>query len=91
MKVHRLAAALAAATLCSATAFAAPPPSSATTSTPAAASSMATTPSETLIQRLMKPLSSTTTGTVTVEGKSINYKAIAGTLVIDGTGTRAST
>ncbi len=91
MKVHRLAAALAAALLCSATAFAAPPPSSAATPTPAAASSSATTPSETLVQRLMKPLSSTTTGTVTVEGKPINYKAVTGTLVIDGTGAREST
>ena len=75
MKANRLAAALASLLLCSATAFAAPPASSASTGS---ASDSAQSP-ETLVQKLMKPMSSTTTGTVTVEGKSISYKAVAGT------------
>ncbi|HEX5952915.1 MAG TPA: peptidase S10 [Rhodanobacteraceae bacterium] len=87
MKANRLAAALASLLLCSAAAFAAPPASSASTGS---ASDSAQSP-ETLVQKLMKPMSSTTTGTVTVEGKSISYKAVAGTLVVDGTGSKEST
>src|SRR5690349_24675723 len=87
MKSTRLAAALASLLLCSATAFAAPPASSASSGS---ASDSAQSP-ETLVQKLMKPMSSTTTGTVTVEGKSISYKAVAGTLVVEGTGSKEST
>jgi carboxypeptidase C (cathepsin A) len=84
MHANHLTAAVAALLLCSAPAFAAPPASSA-----APSSDAGTTGS--LVQRLSQPLSNTTTGTVTVEGKSISYKAVAGTLVIDGTGAKEST
>src|SRR5690348_11910359 len=87
MKSTRLAAALASLLLCSAPAFSAPPASSASSGS---ASDNAQS-SETLVQKLMKPMSSTTTGTVTVEGKAISYKAVAGTLVVDGTGSKEST
>lgn len=90
MKANRLAVAGASLLLCSVPAFAATPPSSASSSTQAASNDSGQS-SETLVQRLLKPLSSTTTGSVTVEGKSISYKAIAGTLVIDGTGSKEST
>ncbi|MBS0383018.1 MAG: peptidase S10 [Proteobacteria bacterium] len=90
MKANRLAVAIASLLLCSAPAFAAAPPSS-TGSSASAAASENSTPPESLTQRLMKPLESTTTGTVTVEGKSISYKAVAGTLVINGTGAKEST
>jgi carboxypeptidase C (cathepsin A) len=88
MKSNRLAAALASLLLCSAPAFAAPP-----SSAPASSASTGSDNSvpESLTLKLMKPLASTTTGTVTVEGKSISYKAVAGTLVIDGTGAKEST
>jgi len=89
MKPDRLAAALASLLLCSAPAFAAPPGSSAPASSASTGSDSG--PTESLTERLMKPLSSTTTGTVTVEGKAISYKAVAGTLVIDGTGSKEST
>ncbi|HKT41782.1 MAG TPA: peptidase S10, partial [Rhodanobacteraceae bacterium] len=89
MKPNRLAVALASLLLCSATAFAAPPGSSAPASSASTGSDSG--PTESLTERLMKPLSSTTTGTVTVEGKAISYKAVAGTLVIDGTGAKEST
>lgn len=39
-----------------------------------------------LIQQLSTPITYTTHGTVSVEGKSIGYKAVVGTLVLDGTG-----
>jgi carboxypeptidase C (cathepsin A) len=87
MKSNRLAVALASLLLCSAPAFAAPP---------ASASSSAQSDSsggqhESLIKRLSQPMSSTTHGTVTVEGKTISYEAVAGTLVLDGTGAKEST
>ncbi len=88
MQSDRLAVAFATLCLCGSAAFAAPPSS---TAKPASASSTGQGPSETLTQRLLKPLASTTTGTVTVEGKSIRYQAVAGTLVIDGTGAKEST
>src|SRR6185437_15985983 len=87
MKANRLAVALASLLLCSAPAFAAAPPSSASSSAQTSASDQ----SESLIQKLSKPLSSTTTGTVTVEGKAISYEAVAGTLVLDGTGVNEGT
>ncbi|MGH8216574.1 MAG: S10 family serine carboxypeptidase-like protein, partial [Rhodanobacteraceae bacterium] len=87
MKTNRLAVALASLLLCSASAFAAPPASSSSS----AQSSTSTGQHESLIQRLSQPMSSTTHGTVTVEGKSISYQAVAGTLVIDGTGSKEST
>src|SRR5690348_3971011 len=89
MKANRLAAALASLLLCSAPAFAAAPPSSASSSAQSSAGSSGQ--SESLIQKLSKPLSSVTHGSVTVEGKSISYEAVAGTLVIDGTGVNEGT
>ncbi|MGH8112411.1 MAG: S10 family peptidase [Rhodanobacteraceae bacterium] len=90
MKTNRLAVALATLMLCSASAFAAPP-SSASSSAPAASGSAEGATSGNLIRRLSKPMSSITHGTVTVEGKPINYEAVAGTLVIGGTGNKEST
>ena len=90
MKANRLATALASLLLCSAPAFAATPPSSSASASSASTGSDSA-PTESLTERLMKPLSSVTTGTVTVEGKAISYKAVAGTLVIDGTGAKEST
>jgi carboxypeptidase C (cathepsin A) len=75
--------------LCSAPAFAAPPANSAAQSS--ASSGEDNAQPESLVQKLTKPMSSTTTGTVTVEGKTISYKAVAGTLVVDGTGAKEST
>jgi len=82
MKVTRLAVALASLLLCSAPAFAA----SSTSAGDAAQSSNQDAQAGSLIERLSRPMSSTTTGTVTVEGKPISYQAEAGTLVLDGTG-----
>jgi carboxypeptidase C (cathepsin A) len=90
MKANRLAVALASLMLCSAPAFAAPPSSAASSASTDSGSSNSS-PSENLIQRLMKPMSSTTKGSVTVEGKTINYEAVAGTLVINGTGADETT
>src|SRR6185437_1382931 len=89
MKANRLAVALASLLLCSAPAFAAAPPSSADSS--AQASAGKSDQSESLIQKLSKPLSSVTHGSVTVEGQSISYEAVAGTLVLDGTGVNEGT
>jgi len=88
MKANRLAVALASLLLCSAPAFAAPPSSA---SSSAHSSADKSDQSVSLIQKLSEPLSSTTHGTVTVEGKSINYEAVAGTLVLDGTGVNEGT
>jgi carboxypeptidase C (cathepsin A) len=44
-----------------------------------------------LVDRLLTPMSSVTHGTVNVEGQTINYKAVAGTLVVSGTGSEEST
>ncbi|HEU4856692.1 MAG TPA: peptidase S10 [Rhodanobacteraceae bacterium] len=88
MKANRLSVALATLLLCSAPVFAAPPASA---SSSAQSSASNGDQSESLIQKLSKPLASTTTGTVTVEGKSISYKAVAGTLVLDGTGVNEGT
>ncbi|MBN8737368.1 MAG: peptidase S10 [Xanthomonadales bacterium] len=85
MHANRLAAALAALLLCSAPAFAAPPDS------PAPSGQADTDQSASLARKLSTPLSVTTHDTVTVEGKSISYEAVAGTLVIDGTGSKEST
>ena len=82
MKVTRLAVALASLLLCSAPAFAA----SSTSAGDAAQSSNQDAQAGSLIERLSRPMSSTTSGTVTVEGKPISYQAEAGTLVLDGTG-----
>ena len=89
MKANRLAVALVSLLLCSASAFAAAPPSSASSSAQSSASK--SDQSESLIQKLSKPLSSVTHGTVTVKGKAISYEAVAGTLVIYGTGAKEST
>jgi carboxypeptidase C (cathepsin A) len=89
MKANRLAVALASLLLCSAPAFAAPPANSAAQSS--ASSGEDNAHPESLVQKLTKPMSSTTPGTVTVEGKTISYKAVAGTLVVDGTGAKEST
>ncbi len=87
MKANRLAVALASLLLCSAPAFAAPP---ATASTSAQAGSDSDSGSPSLVKRLSTPMATTTRGTVTVEGKSISYDAVAGTLVINGTGNQES-
>ncbi|MGH8146562.1 MAG: S10 family peptidase [Rhodanobacteraceae bacterium] len=90
MKTNRLAVALASLLLCSVPAFAAQShPDSSAPATSASTDHGA--PSKNLIQRLMKPMSSTTHGSVTVEGKTINYQAVAGTLVVNGTGSKEST
>jgi hypothetical protein len=81
MKANRLAIALASLLLCSAPAFAAPPASASSS----AQSDSGSAQHESLIKRLSQPMSSTTHGTVTVEGKTISYEAVAGTLVLDGT------
>ncbi len=92
MKTNHITAALAALLLCSAPALAAPPPASTASAASAdSASADHGAQSKNLIQRLMKPMSSTTHGTVTVEGKTINYEAVAGTLVIHGTGEDETT
>ena len=91
MKVNRLAVALASLLLCSVPAFAAQPASSGSPTSSSSTGADNGGPSESLVQKLMKPMSSTTTGTVTVEGKSISYKAVAGTLVIHGNGVKEST
>ncbi|HEX7324089.1 MAG TPA: peptidase S10 [Rhodanobacteraceae bacterium] len=90
MKANRLSVALASLLLCSVPAFAAAPPSSAPPSSAPATSEGVPTPAS-LTEKLSKPLSSVTNGSVTVEGQTINYKAVAGTLVIDGTGLKEST
>ena len=82
MKSNRLAVAVASLLLCSVPAFAAPPASSGNPASADSGASHDNGQTETLVQRLMQPMSSTTEGTVTVEGKSIAYKAVAGTLVI---------
>ncbi|MBN8712676.1 MAG: peptidase S10 [Xanthomonadales bacterium] len=86
MKANRLAVALASLLLCSAPAFAAPPAAS----TPAQADAEGDSGSPSLTKRLSTPMTITTHGTVTVEGKSISYDAVAGTLVINGTGNQES-
>ncbi|HEX7324090.1 MAG TPA: peptidase S10 [Rhodanobacteraceae bacterium] len=91
MHANRLSAALAALLLCSATAFAAPPPSSAAAAANTAAADRGGSPSANIVQRLLQPQSSTTHGTVSVEGKSLSYDAVAGTLVLDGTGVSEGT
>jgi carboxypeptidase C (cathepsin A) len=83
MKPNHLAVTLAAALLCSTPALAAPPSSSSAGTADAAPTN--------LVQKLSQPLASTTHGTVTVGGQSINYEAVAGTLVLDGTGVKEST
>ena len=87
MKANHLAVVLASLLLCSAPAFAAPP---ATASTPAQAGSDSDSGSPSLVKRLSTPMTTTTHGTVTVEGKSISYDAVAGTMVINGTGNQES-
>jgi carboxypeptidase C (cathepsin A) len=91
MKVHRLAVAITTLLLCSAPVFAAPPSSSGNSAQAGASAGQDNTPPESLVQKLMKPMSSVTHGSVTIEGKTINYEAVAGTLVIDGTGDKEST
>lgn len=82
MNASRIAVVAGSLWLCGAAAFAA---------SPAAGSGEGGTPNETLIQRLMQPMTSVTHGTVTVESKPIHYEAVAGTLVIHGAGTKETT
>ena len=89
MKANRLAVALAPFLLCSMSTFAAAPPSGVSTSAQAGVGK--NEQSGSLIQKLSTPLSSTTHGTVTVEGNAIDYEAVAGTLVLDGTGVNEGT
>ncbi|MDE2496530.1 MAG: peptidase S10 [Xanthomonadaceae bacterium] len=89
MKANRLAVALAPFLLCSMSTFAAAPPSGVSTSAQAGVGK--NEQSESLIQKLSKPLSSITHSTVAVEGNAIDYEAVAGTLVLDGTGVNEGT
>ena len=82
MKASRLTVALASLLLCSAPAFAA----SSASAADSAQSSNQDMQAGSLIERLSKPMSSITHGSVTVEGKPISYQAEAGTLVLDGSG-----
>ena len=82
MKSSRLAVALASLLLCSAPAFAA----SSANANDSAQTSNQDIQVGSLTERLSKPMSSVTHGSVTVEGKPISYQAEAGTLVLDGTG-----
>jgi carboxypeptidase C (cathepsin A) len=82
MKASRLTVALASLLLCSAPAFAA----SSASAADSAQSSNQDMQAGSLIERLSKPMSSITHGSVTVEGTPISYQAEAGTLVLDGTG-----
>ncbi len=86
MKATHLAVALATALLCSTPTLAAPPASSSSSAAPAASQAP-----ETLTRKLSQPLASTTHGTVTIGGQAIHYEAVAGTLVLDGTGVKEST
>jgi carboxypeptidase C (cathepsin A) len=82
MKASRPAVAFASLLLCSAPAFAA----SSASAADSAQSSNQDMQAGSLIERLSKPMSSITHGSVTVEGKPISYQAEAGTLVLDGSG-----
>jgi carboxypeptidase C (cathepsin A) len=90
MKPNRLSVFLGVLLLSSIPAFAASPASS-SSSGDSAASSSSGAANQNLIERLRKPMSSITHGSVTVEGKTINYEAVAGTLVINGTGNDETT
>jgi len=86
MKLNSLSIAIGALVFYGATAMAATPavPASGTNS------DNSSSPDGRLVQRLMTPMSSVTHGTVSVEGKSVSYDAVAGTLVVDGTGNDES-
>lgn len=84
MKHNSLGIAIGTVLWCSAAALAAMPAGS--SSGQGMSSAGLTSPDGSLVQRLMSPMSSVTHGTVSVEGKSISYDAVAGTLVVDGTG-----
>ena len=84
MKASRLAVAFASLLLCSAPAFAASSADAGTSDS--AQSSNRDAQAGSLTERLSQPMSSITTGSVTVEGKPISYQAEAGTLVLDGSG-----
>ncbi|HEX7348982.1 MAG TPA: peptidase S10 [Rhodanobacteraceae bacterium] len=91
MQAHRLAVALATALFCTTPALAATPASSEGAIAPTANAATSNAARETLTQKLSQPLASVTHGSVTIDGKSINYQAVAGTLVLDGTGAKEST
>ena len=86
MKLNSLGIVIGALVWCSAAALAAQPagPASGTNS------NNSSSPDGRLVQRLMTPMSSVTHGTVSVEGRSVSYDAVAGTLVVDGTGNDES-
>ncbi|HXE78459.1 MAG TPA: peptidase S10, partial [Rhodanobacter sp.] len=86
MKLNSLSIAIGALFFCGATAMAATPAGPA----PGTNSDNSSSPDGRLVQRLMTPMSSVTHGTVSVEGKSVSYDAVAGTLVVDGTGNDES-
>jgi carboxypeptidase C (cathepsin A) len=89
MKGTRAIVILGSLLLCSVPAFAAAPPSTASGSGRTGTSG--SDGSGSLTEKLSKPLSSVTHGSVTVDGKSIGYEAVAGTLVLDGTGAAEGT
>jgi carboxypeptidase C (cathepsin A) len=86
MKRSSLSIAIATLVWCSATALVAMPAGSA----PGTNSDNPSSPDGHLVQRLMTPMSSVTHGKVSVEGKSVSYDAVAGTLVVNGTGNDES-
>jgi carboxypeptidase C (cathepsin A) len=77
--------------LCGASALMAVPAAAQSSSQASNAGSSSTANANELVQQLLKPLSATTRGTVSVEGKSVSYAAVAGTLVVNGTGNDEAT
>jgi len=90
MKSNRITVLLGAMLLCGASALAAAP-AAGDQAANSAKDAAADASSNQLVQKLLQPLSSTTRGTVSVEGKSVGYAAVAGTLVVNGTGNDEST
>ena len=92
MKSNRIIVSLGVMLLCGASALAATPPATpGSDQATGTKNSTSASPGDQLVQQLMQPMSSTTRGTVSVEGKSISYSAVAGTLVVNGTGNDEST
>ncbi|NII10769.1 peptidase S10 [Oleiagrimonas sp. C23AA] len=58
---------------------------------PASDAGAGSSPEQAAMQALAKPQTSTTSGSVTVEGKRIEYTAKAGTIVLHGSGDEANT
>ena len=91
MQAKHLAVALATALFCTTPALAATPASSSSAASPTATATTDGAREASLTQKLLQPLASITHGSVNVNGKAISYEAVAGTLVLDGTGAKEST